>query len=221
MRADDDGFIGNHKRIMKMINSNEDDLKVLLLKQFIIPFESGVCVIKHWKIHNYIRSDRYTKTHYSNEFDKLAIDCSGSYIKCDDKKNVIPNVIPTVDPGKDRLGKDRLGKDRLGKDSINIAIFETMWNMYDKKVDKKKALEKFKKIPESEYNKILSHIPNYVKSTPNKQYRKNFAVYLYNECWNNEIIIKKEAIPFNHRSAFIESLTPEIREEMESFKNEN
>ena len=57
MRADDDGFVNSPKKIMKMIGATQDDLSILILKKFIIPFESGVVVIKHWKIHNYIRKD--------------------------------------------------------------------------------------------------------------------------------------------------------------------
>jgi hypothetical protein len=67
MRADDEGFINNHKKLMRMIGSAEDDLKVLIAKKFILTFESGVIVIKHWKIHNYIRSDRLKKTVYQEE----------------------------------------------------------------------------------------------------------------------------------------------------------
>ena len=62
MRADDDGFVSNPKKIMRMLGSNEDDYKLIILKKFVIPFDSGVCVIKHWVIHNLIRSDRYTET---------------------------------------------------------------------------------------------------------------------------------------------------------------
>ena len=59
MRADDDGFINNPKKLQRMVGCGEDDLKLLMVKKFILVFESGVIVIKHWKIHNYIRSDRY------------------------------------------------------------------------------------------------------------------------------------------------------------------
>ena len=62
MRADDDGFINSPKKIQRMIGASDDDLKVLIAKKFIIPFESGVVVIKHWKIHNYIQKDRYKPT---------------------------------------------------------------------------------------------------------------------------------------------------------------
>ena len=74
MRADDDGFVANPKKIMRMIGSQDDDIKVLITKKFIIPFESGVCVIKHWLIHNLIRLDRYTETQYTREKSQLIID---------------------------------------------------------------------------------------------------------------------------------------------------
>ena len=67
MRADDDGFINNPKRIQRLIGGCEDDLKVLIAKNFIIPFESGIVVIKHWRMHNYIQKDRYKETVYKEE----------------------------------------------------------------------------------------------------------------------------------------------------------
>lgn len=67
VRADDDGFVGNPKKIQRMIGCSDDDLKLLIIKEFIIPFESGVVVISHWKVNNYIRNDRYKPTFYSKE----------------------------------------------------------------------------------------------------------------------------------------------------------
>ena len=64
MRADDDGFINKPKSIMRSCGGNDDDMKLLIAKKFIIPFESGIVVIKHWKIHNLIAIDRYTETKY-------------------------------------------------------------------------------------------------------------------------------------------------------------
>src|SRR3990167_2870706 len=74
MRADDDGFVSNPKKIMKIAGSNDDDYKLLVGKKFIIPFDSGVCVIKHWLIHNLIRTDRYVETQYIREKSQLVID---------------------------------------------------------------------------------------------------------------------------------------------------
>ena len=67
MRADDEGFINNPKKIQRMIGATDDDRKLLIAKSFIIPFESGIVVIKHWKIHNYIRGDRIHETKYIEE----------------------------------------------------------------------------------------------------------------------------------------------------------
>ena len=79
MRADDDGFINNPKKIQRMIGAADDDLKVLVTKKFIIPFESGIVVIKHWKIHNYIRGDRKKETVYAEEMNLLEEKDNGTY----------------------------------------------------------------------------------------------------------------------------------------------
>lgn len=79
MRADDDGFINNAKKIQRMIGASDDDLKMLAVKRFIIPFESGIVVIKHWKIHNYIRGDRKKDTVYPEEMELLTEKANGAY----------------------------------------------------------------------------------------------------------------------------------------------
>lgn len=79
MRADDEGFINNHKKIQRMIGASDDDMKVLLAKNFILAFESGVIVIKHWKIHNYIRADRLVHTNYEEEMALLEVKENGAY----------------------------------------------------------------------------------------------------------------------------------------------
>ena len=131
MRADDDGFINNPKKIQRMIGCGDDELKMLIIKKFIIPFESGVCVIKHWRIHNYIRNDRYKETVYKDEKLMLAIKENGSYTSeinlgeplVNQENTVgIPNGYLLDTQDRLELGKDRLelGKDRLelGKDNI-------------------------------------------------------------------------------------------------------
>ena len=79
MEADDDGFVSSPKKTMKMVGSNSDDYKVLLSKRFLIPFESGVCVIKHWWIHNTLYKDRYHLTTYQDELKTLKIKDNGAY----------------------------------------------------------------------------------------------------------------------------------------------
>lgn len=116
--ADDDGFINAPKSIMRMIGAKDDDMKVLAAKQFVIPFESGVVVIKDWKIHNYIQNDRY-KPSTLPERDLLNIQKDKTYTLKGDVSRMDTECIQTVSIGKDRLGKDRIGKDRVGKDSID------------------------------------------------------------------------------------------------------
>ena len=79
MRADDDGFVNNPKKIQRMIGASADDLKILLMKRFIIGFDSGVIVIKHWRMANTLRKDRYTPTAFQEELAKLEIEDNGAY----------------------------------------------------------------------------------------------------------------------------------------------
>ena len=118
MRADDDGFVNNPKKIQRMIGCGDDDLKLLIAKQFIIPFESGICVIKHWRIHNYIQKDRYKPTLYQGELDQLEVDKSKNYqikpLCIGDGYSMDTNCI------QDGYSSDT--QVRLGKDSIDNNI---------------------------------------------------------------------------------------------------
>ena len=114
MRADDDGFINSPKRTMKLTGASDDDMKLLIAKQFVIPFDSGVVVIKHWKIHNYIQKDRYKETIQLQEKSQL--------LTCENKEYELTDT-KCIHDGNNlyaqyRLGKDSIGKDRLGEDSI-------------------------------------------------------------------------------------------------------
>lgn len=82
MSADDDGFVNNPKRVQRVIGANEDDLKLLIAKNFIIAFDTGVMVIKHWKINNYIPKDRYTPTVYADEMAQLSEKPNRAYTLC-------------------------------------------------------------------------------------------------------------------------------------------
>lgn len=79
MRADDDGFINNPRKIQRMIGCGDDDLKLLIAKKFVIIFESGVIVIKHWRMHNYIQKDRYKETVYRKEKSMLSLKENKAY----------------------------------------------------------------------------------------------------------------------------------------------
>lgn len=108
MRADDDGFVGNPRKILKITNSSEDDLKILFAKSFTLTFESGIIVIKHWRINNLIRKDWYKETAYLEEKSLLNIKENGAYT-LEEKENLVNENVTKLTR---RLGKVRLGKDR-------------------------------------------------------------------------------------------------------------
>ena len=110
MRADDDGFINNPKRIQKIVNCTDDDLKLLIAKRFIIPFESGIVVIKHWKIHNYIQKDRYKATVYQEEKAMLQVKGNNAYTLVD---------TPCIQNGYNSDTQVMLGEDSLELEKDN------------------------------------------------------------------------------------------------------
>ena len=105
MRADDDGFIGNPKRICKLVGCNDDDLKLLIAKRFVLVFDNGVIVIKHWRMHNTIQKDRYVPTTYSDELKQLGIKDNKSYTLSPMETKCIQNVSIDIDIDKD-INKD-------------------------------------------------------------------------------------------------------------------
>ena len=117
MNADDDGFVNNPKKIQRMCGASNDDFKLLIAKSFVILFESGVIVIKHWKMHNYIQSDRYRPTDYVEEKSMLGIKKNKAYTLDEDK--MVAKCIQDVSVGKDSIGEDRLDKVSIVEDSID------------------------------------------------------------------------------------------------------
>ena len=136
MVADDDGFVNNPKSIMRQCGAQEDDLKILLAKKFLIPFDSGIVVIKHWRINNYLQKDRYHETKYGEEKASLEIEPNGAYHRIDpaaepkalDTPSVYTEGMYTesaytqVRLGKDRLGKDSIGKVSKDKDNNSLSL---------------------------------------------------------------------------------------------------
>lgn len=131
MRADDDGFVNNPKKIQRMIGASDDDCRLLIIKRFILTFDSGVIVIKHWKIHNFIRNDRYKETVYLSEKSTLSVDKNNEYTEIGTNDNTlgIPTVskrltlgIPTVSKRDTqvRLGKDSKELDKVSKEKETV-----------------------------------------------------------------------------------------------------
>ena len=145
MRADDDGFVNSPRKIIRMTGASEDDLRVLIAKQYVIPFESGVVVIKHWKIHNYIQSDRYKETMYLDEKALLSVTETKAYeVK---EKPCISSVsemdTECIQDGyksdtQVRLGKDR---DRIGEYRDKISEATEGAGAPDDEKNKKKTKE--------------------------------------------------------------------------------
>lgn len=124
MRADDDGFINNPKRIQRMVGASDDDLKLLVAKNFILTFQSGVIVIKHWRIHNYIQKDRYKETVYKEEKALLRVKDNNAYTL--DTECIHDGYIMDT---QDRLGKS---KDRIEigevRDKVDYELIARMYN---------------------------------------------------------------------------------------------
>lgn len=106
--ADDDGFVGSPNSIMRKIGASKNDYDLLMVKRFIIVFDSGICVIKHWRIHNYIQKDRYVETTFLKEKAQLKTEENGAYTEC------IQNVYKL--DAQDSIGKYSIGEDSIGKD---------------------------------------------------------------------------------------------------------
>ena len=146
MRADDDGFVGNPKKIMRMIGGADDDLKILVAKRFLLLFETGVVVIKHWRIHNQIRADRYHETQYLDEKGKLILKENGSYTELRQ-----PN-------GNQLETEVRLGKVSIGKKEEETTTPIPEKPKKEKKPKKKEfyqTLEYLKNIPEEEVKEFV------------------------------------------------------------------
>ena len=125
MRADDEGFVNNPKKIQRMVGASDDNARLLIAKRFIIAFESGVVVIKHWYIHNYIRNDRFKDTLYQEEKSMLKLDEKKAYTEADKDGGMslgIPNGYQM--DTQDSIGKDSIGKDRIDKKFVRPSFDE-------------------------------------------------------------------------------------------------
>lgn len=130
MRADDDGFVNNPKRIQRTICASEDDLKLLIAKRFVIGFESGVIVIKHWRMHNTLKKDRYNPTQYQEELASLDVKDNKAYteryieapaVAClPSGTSVEPSWNQTGSSSEPQYSKDKISIDKYSEDKGNI-----------------------------------------------------------------------------------------------------
>lgn len=119
MRADDDGFIDSPKKIMRIIGASDSDLKELIDNGFVLRFESGVIVIRHWYVNNRVRRDTYHETIYTEEKSRLLLEKNNVYqLRNDSVTDTLQTrneIGSQIRGGEDRIDKDRLGEDRLGE----------------------------------------------------------------------------------------------------------
>lgn len=148
MRADDDGFVNAPKKIMKFVGASNDDMNILIARKFVIGFDNGVVVIKHWRIHNYIRKDTYNETPYLEQKALLELDEKNAYRL----KNMASQL--SVDEPSTQV--------RLGKVSIGY-IKEN--NIKEKKKFSKPSLEELQTyISEKQLNVDAQHFIDYYES---------------------------------------------------------
>ena len=153
MNADDDGFVNNPKRIMRTIGASEDDLKILIAKAFLLTFDSGVIVIKHWRMHNTLQNDRYHPTDYQEEFQMLGLKTNKSYTWKQNgniletehnitKLNITKHNLIDEDKYKEAFGND------LAEQAINLLkpynyteadLNTLLTKLYNKEIEKPEA----------------------------------------------------------------------------------
>lgn len=205
MAADDDGFVNSPKRTQRIIGCSNDDFNLLIAKGFLIPFESGVVVIKHWKINNYIRSDRYKETAYTEEKALLTTKENGAYSLVG-----IPDGSQVVYADKNSIEEIRLDKNICPKSKELHEEFERLWHLYPKKQGKDKAYKYYEKARKSDttYEEVEDGIMAYQKYiNANKiemQYVKMGSTFFSQKAWSDDwTIINRTA---SNANPFLEML---------------
>jgi len=209
MNADDDGFCNQVNTSMFKAHASVQDLQALLENRYIYQFDSGVIVIKHWRMANALRKDRYTPTAFQKELAQLELKDNGSYTFGNQLATTWQpdgNQLAT----QDRLDKDSLVKDnnilpeKSVKDDLLEERFETFWGAYPKKTGRKVALKSFKKIkPDEELlAKMLSSIEKAKQSDQwkrdNGQYIPYPATWLNQERWEDEVAVQEDSWSKNY-----------------------
>lgn len=157
--ADDDGFVNNPRSLMKITGATNDDMKILLEKKFVLLFENGVIVIKHWRIHNYIQKDRYVETKYKDEKAQLELDENNAYryVSSVDTQ-CIQSVSSNVDTQyRDSIGKDRKGKHKYGEYQNVLLTDEELEKLKERFPDYKEHIKRLDEGIELKGYKYKSH----------------------------------------------------------------
>lgn len=175
--ADDDGFVNAPRSIMRQSGATDDDMKLLIAKRFVLTFESGIVVIKHWRIHNLIQKDRYKETKYLEEKATLALDENNAYTEADTV--MYPECIQPVSKPEPqvRLGKDSLGKSRVGEDKEEAAPPKAPRHKYGLYENVLLTDEEYQKLTEEfphDYTDRIERLSEYIASH-GKKYKSHLA----------------------------------------------
>lgn len=185
MRADDDGFV-NPRMVMRMMGSTDDELKVLIAKRFILPFENGVIVIKHWRINNLVRKDWYRPTIYTEQKNQLYIKENGCYT--DNKENGVP-MNETIrqrtvnEPSTQvRLGKVRLVKDSKKKESTPtqdiVILKDTHGELGNVKLSKEELEKLVATLGKYDTESQITNLDLYIAKNGKDKYKSHYATIL-------------------------------------------
>ena len=178
MRADDDGFVNNPKKIIKIIGANEDDLKILIAKGFVIVFDQGIIVITHWKINNFIRKDRYKPTIYIEQKQQLYQTENGAYIS--EEKVGCHLVNQRLSSGQPSIGKGRLDKVSIDKgrgEKENQAAPVSFYGKYQNVRLTEEEYRKLKDKLQSHTDTMIEKLSRYIKSS-GKYYKDHYVTIL-------------------------------------------
>ena len=170
MRADDEGFINNPKRIQRMIGASDDDCKLLIAKGFILVFETGVIVIKHWKIHNYIQKDRFKPTICSEEKKEIVTEEDGTYTQCIRNGYALDTQV--------RIGKVSIGKVNNIEPLKGVEKFPP-----DIEAEKEKDIDKEKKPLKRFTAPTLEEVKEYCSERKNNVDAERFINYYTANGW--------------------------------------
>lgn len=179
MNADDDGFVNNPKRIQRMIGASDDDVRILLSKSFILCFDNGVIVIKHWRMHNTLRKDRYKATTYQEEFNTLGLKENGTYTR-QPNGNQMATQYRLEENSLDKVSKDK-NKHKYGEFKNVLLTDEEVEKLKAKFPDWEKRIETLSEGMARKGYKYKSHYLAILKwaerDTPQPQNRE------YKEFW--------------------------------------
>lgn len=210
--ADDDGFNNQIQNAIFKSHSNLNDLELLSKKQFIIKFDSGVIVIRHWRLHNTLRKDRYKPTNFQEEYQNLVSDNSGIYtlsgVGCQMVAKRLPNGCRSIDKNRlDKISNTNAHQNARVSENDLKNEFENLWELYPNKKSKSKAMKSYIKARSRKQNPVtyeavkkgIEAYNEHIKKTGvDIQYVKHGSTWFFQECWNDDYSKAKEDIQDSH-----------------------